>query len=140
MSALRARERISPNGLFATHAKLNARADSPPMAILSDDTVTGNGDITGYNPAPLTLYVVITVIGPANSHDVQPGGRYFDVGWVAPFFLLDLGDGPFNYQFDPTFIGFERFGLRWHQYTGGLDGFHYAIQPGVTVRLVLTDD
>jgi hypothetical protein len=111
------------------------------LAVLSDDTVTGIGDISGYQPAPLTLYVIITDWGNARSHDLHPGGRWFDVGWIAPFFNLDpVGIGGANYQFEPVFIQFDTSAIPLHQYLGGIDGFHYNLGPGVEVRFVLTDD
>jgi hypothetical protein len=111
------------------------------MALLSDNTVTDSGDIDGYNPAPLTLYAICTGFGNARTHDADPLGRWFDIGWWAPYFTIDpVGAGAEHYTFDSTFIQFEWSGFSLHQFTGGIDGFHYSLGPGVTVRFILTDD
>jgi hypothetical protein len=111
------------------------------MAVLSDDTVTGAGDIDGYQPAPLTLYTIITVFGNARTHDAQPSGRWFDVGYFTPYFNLDpVGAGSQHYLFDSHFIPFDFSAFQLHNFTGGIDGFHYDLQPGVEVRFLLTDD
>lgn len=111
------------------------------MTVISDDTVTGAGDIDGYQPAPLTLYVIITQFGNARTHDAQPSGRWFDVGYVVPYFNIDpVSLGSEHYLFDATFIAHDHQSISFHQYTGGIDGFHYNLGPGVEVRLVLTDD
>ena len=111
------------------------------MAVLSDNTVTGAGDIDGYNPAPLTLYVIVTDFGNARTHDAQPSGRWFDLGYITPYFNLDpVSLGSQHYQFDSQFIPFDFSAFDWHSFTGGLDGFHYDLGPGVEVRFILTDD
>jgi len=111
------------------------------MATYSDDTVTGAGDIDGYNPYPLTLYAIVTNFGNARTHDAQPSGRWFDIGYVTPYFNVDPGGlGAAHYQFDTQFIAFDVSAFNWHSYPGGLDGFHYDLGPGVEVRFILTDD
>lgn len=111
------------------------------MAVISDDTVTGVGDIDGYQPAPLTLYTIITDFGLGRTHDVDVVGRWFDIGWWAPYFNLDpVGAGSQHYQFEPTFIAFPWQGFQMHNFTGGIDGFHYSLMNGVEVRFILTDD
>jgi len=111
------------------------------MAILSDDTVTGAGDIDAYQPAPLTLYTIITNYGNARTHDAQPSGRWFDVGYFTPYFHVTLPPlGVEHYQFDTRFIPFDFSGFSLHEFGGGIDGFHYDLGPGVEVRFVLTDD
>jgi hypothetical protein len=111
------------------------------MAVLSDDTVTGSGDLNGYQPAPLTLYVIITDYGLARTLDVDASGLWFDIGWFEPYFILDpVGLGGANYQFEHTFIAFPNSAFSLHQYTGGLDGIHYDLGNGVECRFVLTDD
>jgi len=111
------------------------------MTLLFDSTVTGAGDIDGYIPAPLTLYTIITVVGQASTHDYPIGGRFFDVGWFAPYFLNDpAGLGTEHYQFKSTFIEYEFMGISLHEFTGGIDGIHYDLGDGVEVRFVMTDD
>ena len=111
------------------------------MAILSDDTVTGFGDINGYQPAPLTLYTIVTNFGNARSHDLQPSGRWFDLGYVVPYFNNNpVGLGSEHYEFTPEFLQFQFAGISWHQFAGGIDGFHYNLGPGVEIRFLLTDD
>ena len=111
------------------------------MAVLSDNTVSGAGEISGYQPFPLTLYVIITNFDGARSHDIAPNGRWFDVGWFAPFFLLDpVGLGTEQYQFDATFIPFQHSAFSLHQFAGGFDGIHYDLQGTVQCRFILTDD
>jgi len=112
------------------------------VTILSDTTVTGFGDISGYNPAPLTLYARVTNLGRAEKHDPSTQGRYFDVGWIAPFFFLDpFSDGGENFLFDAVFLQWINNIIQWtSRFPGGLDGFHYDLGPGVQVRFMLTDD
>jgi hypothetical protein len=111
------------------------------VAVLTDNTVTGAGDLDGYQPAPLTLYAIVTQFGNARTHDAQPSGRWFDLGYVTPYFMLNpVGLGDEHYQFDSIFIPFAFTAIRLHQYTGGLDGIHYDLGPGVEVRFLLTDD
>ncbi len=111
------------------------------MAVLSDNTVSGAGDIAGYNPAPLSLYYIVTAFGFARTHDALSAGRWFDLGYVVPYFSLDpVGLGTQEYLFEPVFLQFNFGGIQWHQFAGGLDGFLYNLGPGVQVRLILTDD
>jgi len=111
------------------------------MAILSDTTVSGFGDIPGFFPAPLSLLTELSVAGRANTHDGQPGGRFFNVGWWAPYFIFDLGAGPQNYALFSTFIEYEFAYYSLHSVLpGGTDGFHYDLGDGVSVRFVITDD
>ena len=112
------------------------------MTALSDNTVTGFGEIAGFQPAPLSLYTIVTLGGlNPRTHDGQPAGRWFDVGWWAPYFLIDFGAGPVITELQHFFIQFEN---QWTNLRalvpGGMDGFHYQLAPGVTVRFLLTDD
>jgi hypothetical protein len=111
------------------------------MAILSDTTVSGAGDIPGFFAAPLSLLTELAVAGRSNTHDVQPGGRVFNVGWWAPYFIFDLGGGPQNYALSSTFIEYTYSYNSLHIVApGGVDGFHYNLGDGVSVRFVVTDD
>lgn len=111
------------------------------MAIISDTTVSGFGDINGFFSAPLSLLTELAVSGRANTHDGQPGGRIFNIGWWAPFFIFDLGAGPQNYALAATFIESEFTFHSLHSIApGGIDGLHYNLGDGVSVRFVLTDD
>jgi len=111
------------------------------MSIISDTTVSGSGDIAGYFGPPLSLLTEITVFGLADTHDAQPDGRYFSVGWWAPYFIFDLGAGPLHYLLVETFVQYEHSFWSLHSVApGGIDGFHYNLRPGVSVRFVLTDD
>lgn len=111
------------------------------MAILSDTTVSGFGDIPGFFAAPLSLLTELSVAGRANTHDGQPGGRYFNVGWWAPYFIFDLGGGAQNYALASTFIEYAFAYSSLHTVApGGVDGFHYNLLDGVSVRFVITDD
>ena len=111
------------------------------MAIISDTTVSGFGDIPGFFAAPLSLLTEVTVFGRANTHDGQPGGRYFNVGWWCPYFIFDLGGGPQNYALLAQFIESAFTYSSLHTVApGGIDGLHYGLGDGVSVRFVLTDD
>lgn len=111
------------------------------MAIISDSTVSGFGDIPGFFGAPLSLMTEITVFGRANSHDGQPGGRWLRVGWWCPYFIFDLGAGPLNYALAATFIESQYTYTSLHTVApGGIDGLHYNLGDGVSVRFTLTDD
>lgn len=111
------------------------------MTLYSDNTVTGFGDIDGYNPAPLTLYWITTDFGLARKHDAGTEGRWFDLGFVVPYFNIDpVSLGAQHYLFESTFLQWDFGGIDWHKFAGGLDGFHYALGPGVEVRFLLTDD
>lgn len=111
------------------------------MTVIFDTTVSGAGDLDGYNPAPLTLYTFITVVGMSSTHDYPIGGRFFDVGWIAPYFNIDIdSDGGHHFQFPSQFIEYQYQIFQLSQYAGGLDGFHYDLGNGVSVRFVLTDD
>lgn len=111
------------------------------MAILVDTTVSGAGDVDGYQPGPLTLYNVTIDFGFARSHDSSPSGRWFDLGYFAPYFNLDpFSTGAEHYLFDAHFLQYAFGGFSLHEFAGGIDGFHYDLGPGVSIRFLLTDD
>lgn len=111
------------------------------MAILDDANRTGAGEVTTYFPSPLTIYTEVVTFGNARSRDVQPGGRWHDLGWWGPQALGDLGSGLHAFLYLPIWIEAEFSGVSLHVIApGGTDGYRWRLAPGVEVRFVVTDD
>lgn len=111
------------------------------MAILSDSTVTGAGDIPGFFSPPLSVLTDVVDPGMSRTHDIPPAGRLFDIGWWAPYFIFDLGTGAQNYALEAHFVAYDHAYTSLHDIApGGIDGLHYNCGNGVTLRIVITDD
>lgn len=114
------------------------------VPIIHDATVSGVGEeiwTADFNPT--IMRCVVTTPAASEPLDLTPPARYLRIGWWAPLenFVSDPDYGTGICLLETSFIFalFQKVLLDPQLTIGGIDGFHYDLQPGVSVRFVWHD-